>query len=294
MRSFLHVMTGLMLLSPLSHAWAAAPVGATTPVAAAPIPAAVDKVKFEQDIDQLLVLLHADVELAYKQSSEGRSLVSGVADGSIPKASQPYLATALKTAFAPDRFKRMIREIFIANISAGDVPPLLAWYGSDLGKKLILANDSVLSEAGENAIIAYRANPETAAPTEYRLKLLRQYADLTKAVETEDLMMIDRQKILVDGFAFYRKNSEETVKKIIAITTDDRAKIPQRTLLAMAYILRDFSDAELEKIVAFTTTAPAQSLVKAANLAERNIMADIIRNHLLLMMGQVIDKLDPP
>lgn len=296
MRSFLHVVTGLMLLAPLSHAWAAAPEVATAPVASAPVPVAVavDKAKFEQDIDQLLTVTHVDVDTAFLHDSEKRLIENGKVNGSIPKESWPNLDDALKTAFAADRFKRMTRQTFITQGDAAQVPAQIAWFNSDLGKKFVLACDSVMNFAGEKAMFAYRDDPQAAPPTENRLKLLRRLDAANHGSANEDLLLQNMQKTFVDGFSFYKKNSAVDIEKIIALIAESRAKTVQRTILSNAYILRSFDDAEVEQIIAFLESFAGKNFVAASNQAERMIWVDIHKNHLQLMMGQLIEKLDPP
>lgn len=287
------VMAAVALLAPLSFPSYAAktPVSGVAPAVLA---VEVDKAKLARDVDQLLALLDVDVDVTFLHDSEVRLLDNGKENGAIPKVSWPHLDAAVKTAFAAERLRRIIRQSFIENIDPAYLPEMLAWYDSDLGKKITEVQNKVMNFVGEEAMFAYRDNPQSAPPSESRLKLLRRLDDLTQSSANEDIILQNMQKIFVDGFAFYQKNSAGDVKKITDLITDNRTRTAQRTVLSMAFIYRELSDVELEQNLTFLASPAGKKFVAVANLAERRVWTDIHKNHLLLMMGQMIDKLDPP
>lgn len=283
-----------LLVLALSPAFAAdAPVAPTVPAVVA-VGTDTDKAGLERDVDKLLALTEVDVDLAFIHDGEVRLLEAGKDNGAIPKVSWLYLDDALKTAFAPARLKRIVRQSFIAHIDPVQLPGMLAWYGSDLGRKITAAQNSVLNRAGEKELFAYRDNPQSAPPGETRLKILRQIDGLTQTSVNHDLILQNMQKIFVDGFTFYKKNSAADVEKISKLIAENRAKTPQRVILSMAFVYRELSDDELGLLVQFLESAPGKNFIAVANLTGRALWADVHNNHLLLMMGQMIGKLDPP
>ncbi len=252
------------------------------------------KADIERDVDKLLELADVDVTLAFINDGEARLLEDGKKNGAISKDSWPYLDEALKTAFAPERLKRIVRKSYVDHVDPAQLPGMLTWFGSDAGRKITAAQNRVMNRAGEKALFAYRDNPQSAPPSEARLKILRRINELSRASENQDLILQNMQKIFVDGFTFYRKNSTAEVASITKLITESRAKALQRAILGMAYIFRELDDRSLELKIEFLESPAGKNFVANANIVERALWADIHKNHLLLMMGQVIGKLDPP
>lgn len=252
------------------------------------------KADIERDVDKLLELTDVDVTLAFINDGEARLLEDGKKNGAISKDSWPYLDEALKTAFAPERLKRIVRKSYVDHVDPAQLPGMLTWFGSDAGRKITAAQNRVMNRAGEKALFAYRDNPQSAPPSEARLKILRRINELSRASENQDLILQNMQKIFVDGFTFYRKNSTAEVASITKLITESRAKALQRAILGMAYIFRELDDRSLELKIEFLESPAGKNFVANANIVERALWADIHKNHLLLMMGQMIGKLDPP
>ncbi|MGB4101261.1 MAG: DUF2059 domain-containing protein [Alphaproteobacteria bacterium] len=252
------------------------------------------KADIERDVDKLLELTDVDVTLAFINDGQARLLEDGKKNGAISKDSWPYLDEALKTAFAPERLKRIVRKSYVDHVDPAQLPGMLTWFGSDAGRKITAAQNRVMNRAGEKALFAYRDNPQSAPPSEARLKILRRINELSRASENQDLILQNMQKIFVDGFTFYRKNSTAEVASITKLITESRAKALQRVILGMAYIFRELDDRTLEQQIEFLESPAGKNFVANANIVERALWDDIHKNHLLLMMGQMIGKLDPP
>lgn len=253
-----------------------------------------DKLAFARDVENLLTLLDVGTDLRFICDGVRKNIEKGKILGAIPKSSWPNLPDALQRVFTVDRYKGFLRRDYLAGIDPALLPELRAWFGGELGKKAIAAKDAVLTPVGEEALRAYRDNPQSAPPTARRMAQLRRMDEVIRATASEDAILLDMQKIYSDGFAFYNLSPDENVKKTAEYIADNRAKTQQRNLLGLAYIYRDFSDQDLDAVIAFYAGHAGQNLIDVSTKSERTIWMDINRNYLLLRMGQVIGSVETP
>ncbi|MCO6382337.1 DUF2059 domain-containing protein [Oceanicola sp. 502str15] len=226
-------------------------------------------------MDRLMPILR-DEGLAYSTALE-REL--------FPGAGGKAWADLVSEIYATDRLERVMARRFAAEMAGVDVAPLMAFFDSDRGRRIvgleISARAALLDDTVEQ--MSRDAFSEMRGEDSPRLDLLRAY------IESNDLVETNIAGALNSNFAFYQglaaggalppEMSEEEMLRDVWMQEPDIREETETwvwSYLAMAY--EPLEDADIEAYTALSQTPEGRALNRAIFAGFDELFADISRD----------------
>ena len=247
----------------LAAALAAAPLVATGQGAAAPPESTARQ---QAQVEPLLVALGLDALLPVMRQ-EGLAHADDLARDMLPGRGGARWDALVDEIYDVDRMRRIMRASVAADLPEEAVAPLLAFFTSELGERVVglevSARRALLDEAVEEA--SHDALRDLRAGDSPRLTVIESF------VEANDLVEMNVVGALNSNYAFYQGLSagnafdgelseEEMIRDVWNQEAQIRADTRQwvYSYLAMAY--RPLTDAEIDRYTALSLTPEGQAL----------------------------------
>ncbi|WP_420325311.1 DUF2059 domain-containing protein [Mameliella sp.] len=232
-----------------------------------------------EPIDELAEALQIDSMIEVMRV-EGMAYGAELADEMIPGGSNPAWQELLDTIYDPDKMRAIVREGFAEAIEDSDPAPLIAFFSSDLGQKIITleleARRAMIDDEVEQA--ARQAYLDIKGSEDPRLDQLRRF------VEVNDLLETNVTGALNASFRFYSglvdggglQMAEGDILSDVWSQEEDTREDTREWLFAYLLLAYEpLEDEELEAYIALSETTQGRALNRAL-FAGFNAMYDEI------------------
>jgi hypothetical protein len=175
----------------------------------------------------------------------------------MPRSTITGLRSALKTAFAPERFEDEILHAFKLKLSNDDIQEVLAWMGSVTGKK-IAQLEAAATRSDHGAGLQQFQSRLQAAPN--RIKRIGRLDLASKTTDTRINVTLKAQlaivMVLVEHLPATAKPTTDTLMTAIENTSRRLIEEAMRdeTQLFFHYTYHSLTTAELDSYVAFAAS----------------------------------------
>jgi hypothetical protein len=200
----------------------------------------------------------------------------GVADyrGKVPDEVIAALAEAGKKSFAPEPLREEIVRTLAQKLAAADIRQVLAWLEGQIGRRLVLAEESAVGSMTQENMNAFLESEKGKPANPERAALL---ADLIKATNAAEIGASFIEAISL-GVAVGLDATQPAEKRIgvPGLRSRLRAAVPPQKLRAdlaaslpvmYAYMYRGVGDADLAAYVKFNDSALGKRYNEAVTLA---------------------------
>ncbi len=211
---------------------------------------------------------------------EGLDYGAGIAQRMFPGKDGAAWHANLARIYAPDRLWASFGPAFDAALAGHDTAPILAFFQSGLGRKVVALEISARRAELDKSVedMALQALAQMRAAQDPRLDLLREF------IEANDLVELNVEGALNSNFAFYRgleqgkalprdMTEEQMLRDVWAQEDDIRRENVDWLYSYLALAYQPLSDDELRAYIAFSRT-PGGRLINAALFAAFDKMFD--------------------
>jgi Uncharacterized protein conserved in bacteria (DUF2059) len=235
------------------------------------------------DIDRLWRLMAMDDVVAVMREEGldyGRSLDDDMLDG---RGGAGWMAI-VGVIYDAGRMSETAHKRFAEDLASTDIAPMLAFYDSDLGRRVI-----GLELSARRALLA----PDVEAASQDRATRMRDAGDpriamISRFVEVNDLVESNVMGALNSSYAFYRGMNEggalgdemaedEILSDVWAQEPGVRTETGDWVYSFLVLAYQPLSDADLEAYTGFSRTASGQLLNRAIFTAFDQMFLDISR-----------------
>ncbi len=198
---------------------------------------------------------------------EGREYGATLEDDLFPGRGGPRWAAAVDTIYDLDRMQAGMRSAFDEALAAEDLAPMISFFTSDLGRRIVALEVSARRALLDKSVDAASRESLTdmIAAEDPRLELLRAFSDANELVETNVTGAMNANYAFYTGLATGGAFADGlTEEEILTDVWSQEAMIRDDTeewlfsYLAMAY--QPLSDTDLERYIAFSKTDAGQAL----------------------------------
>ncbi len=232
-----------------------------------------------EPIDELAEALQIDSMIEVMRV-EGMAYGAELADEMIPGGSNPAWQELLDTIYDPDKMRAIVRQGFAEAIEDSDPAPLIAFFSSDLGQKIITleleARRAMIDDEVEQA--ARQAYLDIKGSEDPRLDQLRRFVDVNDLLETNVTGALNASfrfySGLVDGGGL--QMAEGDILSDVWSQEEDTREDTREWLFAYLLLAYEpLEDEELEAYIALSETTQGRALNRAL-FAGFNAMYDEI------------------
>jgi len=199
----------------------------------------------------------------------------------ISEAESKKINRSIDDAFAASEILHAIRADIKNNISESEARDLIAWYESDLGRKITKAEEYATTTNAYNEI---RKNAKVLLSDEKRVKIAQKIDHLTNASDLAmQLQTRTTQAIFIAAATAINPNLLIRLEPLMAKISSQEQQIRENTkqfiVLSFLYSYKDLDESEMEKYMAF---------FERPNTIKFN---NSIKNSMTLALDSSVDKL---
>ena len=209
----------------------------------------------KSDLDQFAVQVSTGIQDGFKHGLSTHTRLKQMPQSTITK-----LRAAMKTAFAPDRFKNQIRMAFRQKLRGEEIEEVLAWLGSAIGRKIAQLEAAAARPEHYDDLQQFQLQVQAARPLPKRLNRIRDLEAASKATEISvDVALKSQLTVAMVLVAHLPKGKEPTTKALMtAIEKFNRELIEEtmerETHFFFLYTYHSLSTPELDRYIAFASS----------------------------------------
>lgn len=170
------------------------------------------------------------------------------------------LARSVDAAYAPAQLRAVARATIARQARAGDVPTLLAWYGSATGVEVTRLEEAAAADTRELTDVVRQGLALLESLPEERGTLIRELVDVTRAAEALTTMTINTTVAIQSGVAAASPDAAGPSADALRTLLETQRDRINRSFAGVALgtttlTYAELSDAELQRYVEFLKTA---------------------------------------
>lgn len=233
--------------------------------AEAPDAAGVDELMRKSGLAAQVAGAHEEIKAGAREASAGDSRNGAPALSALDMS---RFEAAADKAFAPQAMHATVAAELSRRLSSGDVAELVAWLDSDLGAR-ITREEEEASSPQEAIQDPAQARERLAKVTPARLKALERLVDAVGADQHNFEIAAQMTAAMVYAMAAVQSSDPESAAEAVRARMEARRNVMmgyyrQMALAYAARAYRDFSDAELERYIAFNRMPAAKRFNEAS------------------------------
>ncbi len=239
-----------------------------------------------QAIDELMRLSGFDLMFEYYGS---QFLQQSIAPKSLPAEQIIMLRNILDRVSEPEDFSRTVSQYMVKNYRSGYVKPLMNWYRSPLGQKVVAGekqvNDSAYNIDKEQFVERLKFYP----PREERLALIE---GLEKSMGLTD-QSLDVFMTLVKVLIPLNKHLEDRSTRSVVneIRQELYDSFQEQVLRNLLFAYRDVTDKELEQYRRFVSTGAGRWFVQSSQKGTKFFYGRVVVR-VEDLMNQIVEEME--
>jgi len=161
----------------------------------------------------------------------------------------------LVNAWQLDEAKQVVAEHMKENFSADEMQTLLTWLNSDLARRIKSAETKASAPSFNQEFMAYMARLQTTPPTTERVKVIRNFVEVTHIVDHSLKIVMSVAKGTIEGLMVANPgesvNEEQIQAQLSQMEVMMRPALEQQMILVSYYIYDELTEQEIAQYTQF-------------------------------------------
>lgn len=171
-----------------------------------------------------------------------------------PEQSQKVMEILLN-AWQLEEVKLVVSEHVKDNFTANEMQQLLQWLNSDLARRIKLAEEKASEPSFNQDFMSYIAALQTTPPTPSRVKVIREFVEVTNLVEHSLNIVLAVAKGTVEGLTVANPgqtiNTEQVQQQMAQMEQMMRPALEQQMIMVSYFIYDQLTEQEIEQYTHF-------------------------------------------
>ena len=171
-----------------------------------------------------------------------------------PEQSQKVMEILLN-AWQLEEVKLVVSEHVKDNFSAIEMQQLLLWLNSDLARRIKMAEEKASAPSFNQDFMGYIATLQTTPPTPARVKVIREFVEVTNLVEHSLKIVMAVAKGTVEGLTVANPgqtvNNEQVQTQMAQMEQMMRPALEQQMIMVSYFIYDQLTEQEIQKYTHF-------------------------------------------
>ena len=150
---------------------------------------------------------------------------------------------------------QVVAEHIKENFSAAEMQQLLTWLKSDLARRIKLAEAKASAPSFNQDFMSYIARLQTTPPTSERIKVVRNFVEVTNVVEHSLKIVLSVAKGTIEGLMVANPGKEVNDQQITAqlqqMEAMMRPALEQQMIMVSYFIYDQLTDSEIQQYSQF-------------------------------------------
>ncbi|MFQ5450919.1 MAG: pilus assembly protein PilP [Nitrospinaceae bacterium] len=207
----------------------------------------------------------------------------------IPPEQITMVKNIMNRVYEPGHLVRSVKKRMRKTYQTSYVPPLVRWYQSSTGKKIVQQEIRILTEGATPEQKRFTDRLQIIPPTKTRLDLAERLEGSRKMTDFTLDTALSFIRVL---FPFNDQFKGKSYRTIVHDLKEELFEpLREEILHSILYAYRDLTDAEFAQYVRFTETRPARWLFQSLSLGTQAAMKHVARemDRILSQIAQEIE-----
>lgn len=161
----------------------------------------------------------------------------------------------LLNAWRLDDVKQVVAEHVKENFSVDEMQTLLTWLNSDLARRIKTAEAKASAPSFNQDFMSYMAKLQTTPPTTERVKVVRNFVEVTNIIEHSLKIVMSVAKGTIEGLMVANPgegvNEEQIQAQLTQMEVMMRPSLEQQMILVSYYVYDELTEQEIAQYTQF-------------------------------------------